>query len=170
MLAAKLDNEHQGLLWCEAVNTAQWLKNHTPNSVKLATPNEMWDGSRLSTHKHLVQWGRIGFVTIRGHVRKLEPKSIKCVCVGYADNHPSDCYRMYNPVTKRVFLSRDITWADWHGSTVAIPESLKMFHPEVTLPVTDDPIGEEVVEAREEAVYSGITSVPLPRNQIQDHI
>jgi hypothetical protein len=30
--------------------------------------------------------------------------------VGYADNHPADTYRMYDPRTKKVVLSRNIQW------------------------------------------------------------
>jgi hypothetical protein len=33
--------------------------------------------------------------------------------VGYADDHPSDCYGMYNPTTDRVVISRDIKWTKW---------------------------------------------------------
>jgi hypothetical protein len=33
--------------------------------------------------------------------------------VGYADDHSPDTYRMYNPDTKKVILSRDVRWADW---------------------------------------------------------
>jgi hypothetical protein len=33
--------------------------------------------------------------------------------VGYTDDHPADCYRMYNPITDRVVISRDVRWAQW---------------------------------------------------------
>ena len=41
-------------------------------------------------------------------------RAIKCVMVGYARNHTGDTYRMYNPGTKRIILSRDVTWGDWN--------------------------------------------------------
>ena len=37
--------------------------------------------------------------------------------IGYADNHAGDTYRMYDPATKKVLDTRDLTWADWHGLT-----------------------------------------------------
>ena len=64
------------------------------------------------------------------------------VCMGYADDHAGDVYRMFNPDTGRVIESRDITWADWHGSQ-AIPKSLKMFADGQVFDTTDDYIGEE---------------------------
>jgi len=30
--------------------------------------------------------------------------------IGYAVNHPGDCYRMYDPKTRRVHITRDIIW------------------------------------------------------------
>ena len=30
--------------------------------------------------------------------------------VGYALQHAGDCYRMYNPKTKKIMISRDIKW------------------------------------------------------------
>ncbi len=29
---------------------------------------------------------------------------------GYAENHADDCFRFYNPVTRKIILSRDVTW------------------------------------------------------------
>ena len=33
--------------------------------------------------------------------------------VGYAKSHSGDTYRMFNPATKRIILSRDVKWAEW---------------------------------------------------------
>ena len=35
------------------------------------------------------------------------------IMVGYAVGHSAGVYRMFNPTTKRVIISRDIKWADW---------------------------------------------------------
>jgi hypothetical protein len=63
-------------------------------------------------------FGRIGFVTDKTKIKaKLDDRSFKCFFVGYADNHARDAYRMYNPVTKRVIVTRDVfKWGAWHGN------------------------------------------------------
>ncbi len=35
-----------------------------------------------------------------------------CICLGFADNHASKCYRLLNPETKRVVISMDVTFLD----------------------------------------------------------
>ena len=35
------------------------------------------------------------------------------IMVGYAKNSTPDTYRMYNPKTKKVCQTRDVTWMDW---------------------------------------------------------
>ena len=61
---------------------------------------------------------------------KWKPKATKCVMVGYASGHAHDTYRMYNPVAQQVIETRDVTWADWTGTS-----------PKGDLPVYDDPHG-----------------------------
>lgn len=142
MLGAQLSHDHQSQLWAEAIMTATKLHNAVPNMASSPnSPDQLWYGEHPRILNHLVQWGRIGYVKERGHVNKLSPKSTKMVCMGYADDHAGDVYRMFNPDTGRVIESRDITWADWHGSQ-AIPESLKMFA-NGSVDTTDDYIGED---------------------------
>ena len=64
------------------------------------------------------------------------------VCMGYSSDHAGDVYRMYNPATGKVINTRDINWADWHGSQ-EIPTSLKMFAKDLSVDKRDDQIGEE---------------------------
>ena len=46
--------------------------------------------------------------------------------VVYAENHRRETYKLYNPETKRVVMTRDIKWADWKRTYLV--ETLKMFH------------------------------------------
>ena len=147
MLGARLDDEHQGKLWAEAVSTATRLHNAVPNRMHATKcPDELWYGEKPRILDHLVQWGRIGYVKERGPIKKLDVKSTKMVCMGYAVDHASDVYRMYNPDTGKIIHSRDITWADWHGSQ-DIPISLKMFAKDIEVDESDDQIGEETTVA-----------------------
>ena len=33
--------------------------------------------------------------------------------VGYSEDHTPDTYRLYNPQTNKVIVSRDVSWASW---------------------------------------------------------
>ena len=77
----------------------------------------MFYGKTPTIYNNLVQFGRIGYMKLGKKQNKLEPKAVKCVMIGYAANHAGDTYRMYNTETKKVVNSRNIQWADWHGTT-----------------------------------------------------
>jgi hypothetical protein len=156
MLGAKLDDVFQGKLWAEAVYTATKLHNAVPNRVNHKSPDELWYGEYPKILDHLVKWGRIGYVKNRGNMKKLDPKSTKMVFMGYADDHAGDVYRMYNTMTGAIIATRDITWADWHGSQ-EIPLSLKMFAKDMEVDLTNDSIGEEEL-------------LPTSTNQFGPHI
>ncbi len=38
-------------------------------------------------------------------------RGITMLFVGYADEHAGNCYRMYNPVTSKVNVTRDVIWS-----------------------------------------------------------
>jgi hypothetical protein len=64
------------------------------------------------TPDHLKEFGRMSYVTDRKRIKRKEaPRGIQMIMVGYAENHPADCYRMYNPNKDSVVISRDIQWA-----------------------------------------------------------
>ena len=52
-------------------------------------------------------------------------KAYKAIMVWYADNHTRDTYRLYNPDTKRVVMTRYFKWAIW--KMIYPAETLKMF-------------------------------------------
>ncbi|GAX29244.1 hypothetical protein FisN_28Lu116, partial [Fistulifera solaris] len=143
MLAARLSDEHQGKLWTEAVNTATKLDNAVPNKNIPTSPDYEWYGEHPSFLKHLVQWGRIGYVTIRTKQPKLEKKAMKCVMVGYADDHSGDTYRFYKPDSDTIILSRDVVWDEWHGASDNVPKALTMFAEDMMIDIEDDQIGED---------------------------
>ena len=80
----------------------------------MKSANEFFYGRKPSFLYHMVEFGRVGYVTKREKISgKLEDRATKCVFIGYGRNHSGDTYRMYNPVTKRVILSRDVKWAEF---------------------------------------------------------
>ena len=52
-------------------------------------------------------------------------KTFKAIMVGYYDNHTRDTYKLYNPETKRVIMTRDVKWEDRKNTDPT--ETLKMF-------------------------------------------
>jgi len=41
---------------------------------------------------------------------KLADRGAQCMMVGYAESHDGDVYRKWNPITRRVHITRDIIW------------------------------------------------------------
>ena len=45
-----------------------------------------------------------------GYKSKISDKGKEAFFVGYATEHAGDVYRMYDPNTKRIKISRDVRW------------------------------------------------------------
>ncbi|XP_074327778.1 uncharacterized protein LOC141665692 [Apium graveolens] len=93
--------------WAEAVLCAVYLLNRCPTkSVKKKTPNEAWSGSKPSVG-HLRIFGCIAYVHVPDQKRKkLDDKGEKCIFTGY--DKRSKAYRLYNPLMKKLIISRDV--------------------------------------------------------------
>jgi len=77
-------------------------------SVKDVTPEEAW-----SNNKHEVHYFKVFGCLAYAHVadvqrKKLDPKGIKCVHLGI--NEKSKAYKLYDPVNKKVIISRDVVF------------------------------------------------------------
>jgi len=103
------------------------LSNMSWNHQVKGIPNDLFDG----TPGHLtpdqpVEFGRIGYVTIWKKIhQKWVPHAVKCIMVGYSDDHIGHTYRMYDPMTNTVKNTRDINWAAWTQKDPA--EAMKIF-------------------------------------------
>jgi hypothetical protein len=106
--------------WGEAVSTAVYLLNRAPTkSVKGQTPYEAWHGRKPSV-QHLRTFG------CTAHVKKLGPgqskladRSKQTVFIGYETG--SKAYRLYDPVQRKLIVSRDVVFEedrpwDWSSS------------------------------------------------------
>lgn len=133
--------------WAEAVATAVYIRNVSPTKVLSdMTPFEIWNGFKPSV-SHFKVFGCIGFVFIEKHKRsKLDEKSEKCVFIGYCTQTKG--YKMYNPVTGKVIVSRNVefdenstwNWSDKEGDENRLRK------------------GKEIVEMNDESELSGDTS------------
>ena len=106
--------------WPEAVNWAVHVMNRSPTlSVKNVTPEEAWTGIKPCVD-HFRVFGSVAFVHVPDCQRKkLDNKSVKCILLGTSEE--SKAYRLYDPVNKKVVISRDIVcmenekW-DWNNN------------------------------------------------------
>eukprot|EP00253_Pinus_taeda_P007785 PITA_07785 len=94
-------------LWAEAINTAVYLKNRSPTKcLGFKTPFEALFGLKPVVD-HLKIFGSKAFAHIpKPDRKKLDPKALKCIFVGYGTEYKA--YKLYNPVTHKVFASRDV--------------------------------------------------------------
>ena len=110
---ANLEGDICKSLWAECAKIATALagilygKNQTENSyTKMFQKNPGFIS-------HLRIFGEMGFVlTYRqiGYKSKIGDKGKEFFFVGYATEHAGDVYRMYDPNTKRIKISRDVKW------------------------------------------------------------
>lgn len=97
--------------WAEALLTATHIVNNLPcKGTKPSTPHEMFTG-------HPPNYGRFKVFGCKAmaHVndtkrRKLDAKSVECVFLGYEAD--TKAYRLYNPSTKKIIISRDVIFME----------------------------------------------------------
>jgi hypothetical protein len=108
-----------GWFWGEAVTTAVYLLNRVPcKAVDGKTPFEVWYGKRPAVH-HLKTFGCIVYVrNTKPLLKKLDDRGRKMIFVGY--ERGTKAYRAYDPVTKKVTITRDVVFdedAQWDWSS-----------------------------------------------------
>ena len=101
------DGKLEKHFWAEAVNTAVYLRNRSPTvAVEGKTPHEALTGKKPQAQALRV-FGAQGYAHIpKEERRKLDHKSRKCIFLGYEQGTKG--YRLYNPDTGKVFISRDV--------------------------------------------------------------
>ena len=98
-------------LWAEAVNCAVYLQNRIPNTRSgNMTPYEHWHGKKPSL-QHVRVFGSEAYQHVpKLFRRKLDAKATKVLLVGYEGY--SNNYRLFNPTTRQVTQSRDVTFLE----------------------------------------------------------
>jgi hypothetical protein len=70
-----------------------------------------WCGANPNFTTHLRTWGEAGTVKVKTKTTpKIEDRGVQCIFVGYALGHTGDTYRMWDPKTGGIHVSRDIIW------------------------------------------------------------
>ena len=99
--------------WGEAVLTATSLINRMPSRVlKFQTPCQtllhIFPHTKLISSLDPKIFGCQAFVHVhQQHRSKLDPKSIKCIFLGYSSHHKG--YKCYSPITKKVVGKEEIS-------------------------------------------------------------
>ncbi|MCO5556773.1 hypothetical protein L7F22_010325 [Adiantum nelumboides] len=97
--------------WVEAINTAVYILNRSyTKAVKDMTPLQAFYGKKPSV-SHFGIFGSDCYVHVPNASRtKWDAKSQKCIFLGYSEESKS--YRLYNPTTKKIVISRDVVFAE----------------------------------------------------------
>ncbi|MFM8622083.1 MAG: reverse transcriptase domain-containing protein, partial [Holophagaceae bacterium] len=114
MRGAGFDDSSKMKLWMEAASTATKLDNilSLPSAI---SPYKKFYGADAKYQDYLRTFGEIGIVTKNpgGTIKaKLEDRGERCMFLGYAANHAPNVYRMWNIRTNKVWITRDIKWAN----------------------------------------------------------
>ena len=108
MVKSRLKAKHfQNEYWTEAINCAAYILNRCPTkSVINKVPEEAWSGIKKFV-THMKVFGCVAYAHVPDQLRKkLDNKGEKCIFFGYSDD--SKVYKLYNPSTKKVIISRDV--------------------------------------------------------------
>jgi len=98
-------------LWAEVINIIMYLKNRSPTRCPgFKTPFEAFFGFKLAV-SHLRIFGSKAYAHIpKVDRKKLDPKALKCIFVGYGTE--LKVYKLFNPMTHKVFASRDVIFRE----------------------------------------------------------
>ena len=113
LIAAKVPQNLQYKLSAECFKTATLLDGLMAIKFggKIQSRYEHWCGKNPDFSKYLRPWGEAGTVKLKGkRSNKLSNQGKLCVMVGYATDHPGNTYRMWNPVSNGVHVTRDVIW------------------------------------------------------------
>jgi hypothetical protein len=101
----------QGMFWAEAVATAVYVLNRSPTKgVAGMTPYEAWHRRKSVVH-HLHAFGCVVYVrNTTPNLKKLDDRSHPMIFVRYEQGTKG--YRVYDPSTQRVRVSRDVVFDD----------------------------------------------------------
>lgn len=97
--------------WGEAVKTSVYVLNRSSTkSVEGITPYQAWYEKTPNIH-HFRVFGCLSHIKITSpHLTKLEDRSVKGVLLGYEEG--SKAYRLYDPIRKKVMISRDVVFEE----------------------------------------------------------
>lgn len=86
----------------------QHIQNRKISSTNDVTPFELWNGLKPDVSYFRI-FGSPAFVHVPDETRrKLYAKAVECILVGYCESSKS--FRMWNPVKRKIIISRDVVF------------------------------------------------------------
>ena len=156
--------------WSQGIQSAAYLINRLPSSVlDYKSPFELLKGRKIDI-SHLRTFGCTCFVHVQADKRdKLDPRSIKCMFLGYSSTQKG--YKCYNPLTRKIFVSRDVvfhedksfyqcTTGDLQGECLT-----EVFPMTVVLPT---PTSTTSTPTHDEVIHSGHNEQPCAETSDQE--
>ena len=126
LLNVKINDTSQKILWEEAVNTYEHVRNSMANTGSTKSPFENFYGEKPKIIGSFLEFGRIYYVNKRvKNKKKITDKTYKAIMVGYVGNNTREMYKLYNPEIKRFIMTRYVKRAEWKMTDTA--ETLKIF-------------------------------------------
>ena len=99
-------------IWTAAADTATDMDNLIIRPGETENSYQKFYGDKkkcFTSGDNLKTFGEEVIVADRTKIKaKLRDRGIKCFWLGYAKNRSSDTYRLYNPKTQKIILSRDV--------------------------------------------------------------
>ena len=140
--------------WAEAAKIACYVINRSPSTtIDLKTPIETWTG-KPAYYSTLHSFKCPVYVMYNTQERKkLDPKSRRCIFLGYADRVKGYC--MWDPTTRKVIISRDVIFAEdqlqWNdGNDSTSKESSETIIVQVeNNPIQETPVSTEAAPEHE---------------------
>lgn len=98
-------------LWAEAINTAVYVLNRTIVNIRRSNAIRVVDGEKTKhqTSKNF----RNRSICPRAEAKKFDLRARKMILVGYQSD--SENYRVYDPTSKKVSVTRDVTFNEQAG-------------------------------------------------------
>ena len=132
--------------WPEAARwTAHVLNRSYTKAIKDMVPEEKWCGIKPNVEYFRV-FCSIAHVHIPEQKRtKLDDRSLKCVLLRVSDE--SKAYRLYDPATKKIIVSRDVIFEegakwDWNSSTKNVEQDVLAWEDDDNIAVEESEGGE----------------------------
>ena len=116
MHGSGLSAKEKGNLRAEATQMANRLAHLLVSDNQAKPADELLPTSSGQLRpENLRLFGQKGYVYTKKKIQgKNKPRATIMFMVGYAADHSPDTYRMFNPATRKVILTRDVKWTQAH--------------------------------------------------------
>ncbi|CAL1409608.1 unnamed protein product [Linum trigynum] len=173
------DTKVPAVFWPEAVLWTTHVLNRSPTVAhEHKTPQEVWTGQPPSVD-HFKVFGCIGHVHIPDKQRrKLDDKSQPCIFLGLSSE--SKAYKLYNPLTKKLIVSRDVVFDEsqgwsWDKEAQPVDTSLVWEGDDEDWYASDDEEADEksddaVVTSSQSTTTATLTSPTLETNEEEESV